>query len=98
MSRVYGWMTGGLCVTGRSGMERSRQSRTGPDDFQQPALVLGLDYRPVGSRLRAFLADGPHQLVVTATLIYFLYAALTGLTLSGIFLAFTGSSIAKRSA
>jgi FtsH-binding integral membrane protein len=32
---------------------------------------------------------------VAATLIYFLYAALTGLTLSSIFLVFTGSSIAE---
>ena len=32
---------------------------------------------------------------LTATLIYFLYAGLTGLTLSSIFLVFTGSSIAE---
>ena len=33
--------------------------------------------------------------MLTATLIYFLYAGLTGLTLSSIFLVFTGSSIAQ---
>lgn len=74
-------------------MERSGQSGPGANDFRQPAAVLDFDYRPTGGRLA--LSSLINRIsALTATFIYFLYAGLTGLTLSSIFLVYTGSSIA----
>jgi FtsH-binding integral membrane protein len=42
MSRVYGWMAGGLCLTGAVAWKRGRQSRPGANDLRQPAAVLAL--------------------------------------------------------
>ena len=94
MSRVYGWMTGGLCLTGAVAWNVAGN----------PALVQAI----FGNRLMFWIliiAQLGAVVVLsalinrisgfTATLIYCLYAALTGLTLSGIFLVFTGSSIAQ---
>jgi uncharacterized protein len=94
MSRVYGWMTAGLCLTGAVAWNVSGNPQLVQTIFGNQALFWGLIIAQLGAvmalswlinRINAF----------TATLIYFLYAALTGLTLSSIFLAYTGSSIAQ---
>lgn len=91
MSGVYGWMTSGLCVTGvvawnvAGSPELVREIRP---------LFWVLMIAQLGAvAALSWLINRMNGL--TATIIYFLYAALTGLTLSTIFLAYTGSSIAE---
>jgi uncharacterized protein len=94
MSGVYGWMTGGLCLTGYVAWDVSGNPQLVHAIFANPPVFWGL----IIAQLAAVFAFS--WLInriggFTATLIYFLYAALTGLTLSSIFLLYTGSSIAE---
>jgi FtsH-binding integral membrane protein len=94
MSRVYGWMTAGLCLTGAIAWDVSGNPQLVQTIFGNPPLLWGL----IIAQLAAVFAFSwliNRISAVTATLIYFLYAALTGLTLSSIFLIYTGSSIAE---
>ena len=94
MSRVYGWMTAGLCLTGAIAWDVSGNPQLVQTIFGNPPLFWGL----IIAQLAAVFAFSwliNRISAVTATLIYFLYAALTGLTLSSIFLIYTGSSIAE---
>ena len=94
MSRVYGWMTGGLCLTGAVAWNVSANPDLVRAIFGNRMLFWGLIIVQLGAvaALSGFInrING-----LTATLIYFVYAGLTGLTLSSIFLVFTGSSIAQ---
>ncbi len=94
MSRVYGWMTGGLCVTGAVAWNVAGNPQLVQAIFGNRLLFWGLIIAQLGA---VFLLSGLINRIsaLTATLIYFLYAGLTGLTLSSIFLVFTGSSIAQ---
>ena len=94
MSRVYGWMTGGLCLTGAVAWNVSGNPALVQTIFGNRLLFWGLIIAQLGTvfALSWFMSRIG---AVTATLIYLLYAGLTGLTLSGIFLVFTGSSIAE---
>jgi len=94
MSRVYGWMTGGLCLTGAVAWNVAGNPQLVQAIFGNRLLFWGLIIAQLGA---VFLLSGLiHRISgLTATLIYFLYAGLTGLTLSSIFLVFTGSSIAQ---
>jgi len=94
MSRVYGWMTAGLCLTGAVAWNVSGNPALVQTIFGNRLLFWALIISQLGAvfalswfinRIGAF----------TATIIYVLYAGLTGLTLSSIFLVFTGSSIAE---
>jgi uncharacterized protein len=94
MSRVYGWMTAGLCLTGAVAWDVSTNPQLVQTIFGNPPLFWGL----IIAQLAAVF--GFSWLInrisgFTATLIYFVYAGLTGLTLSSIFLIYTGSSIAE---
>ena len=93
MSRVYGWMTGGLCLTGAVAWNVAGNPQLVQTIFGNRLLFWGLIIAQLGA---VFVLSGLINRIngLTATLIYFLYAGLTGLTLSSIFLAFTGSSIA----
>jgi len=94
MSRVYGWMTGGLCLTGVVAWNVSGNPRLVQTIFSNPPLLWGLIIAQLGAVLA--LSWLINRISATAaTLIYFLYAGLTGLTLSSIFLIYTGSSIAE---
>jgi FtsH-binding integral membrane protein len=94
MSHVYGWMTGGLCLTAAVAWRVSGNPDLVQTIFGNRLLFWGLIIAQLGAvSALSWLIDRISGL--TATLIYFLYAGLTGLTLSGIFLAFTGSSIAQ---
>ncbi len=94
MSRVYGWMTGGLCLTGVVAWNVSGNPQLVQTIFGNPPLLWGLIIAQLGAVIAlSWLINRING--ATATLIYFLYAGLTGLTLSSIFLIYTGSSIAE---
>lgn len=94
MSRVYGWMTGGLCVTGAVAFYVAGNPAMVQAIFGNRLLFWGLFIAQLGA---VFVLSGLMNRLTgaTATLLYFLYAGLTGLTLSCIFLIYTGSSIAQ---
>src|SRR6202162_2344554 len=94
MSGVYGWMTGGLCVTGAVAWNVSGNPDLVQAIFGNRLLFWGLIIAQLGA---VVVLSGLINRIsgLIATLIYFLYAGLTGLTLSSIFLVFTGSSIAQ---
>lgn len=94
MSGVYGWMTGGLCFTAVVAWKVSESPEMVRAIFGNRMLFFGLIIAQLGAvAALSWLINRISGSV--ATLIYFLYAGLTGLTLSGIFLTFTGSSIAE---
>src|SRR5437763_16080965 len=94
MSHVYGWMTAGLCLTGAVAWNVSGNPELVQSIFGNRLLFWGLIIAQLGTVVA--LSGLINRInALTATLIYFLYAGLTGLTLSSIFLAYTGSSIAQ---
>jgi FtsH-binding integral membrane protein len=94
MSGVYGWMTGGLCVTGAVAWYVSGSPDLVQTIFGNRLLFWALIIAQLGAvAALSWLINRISG--STATLIYFLYAGLTGLTLSSIFLVYTGSSIAE---
>jgi FtsH-binding integral membrane protein len=94
MSRVYGWMTGGLCLTGAVAWNVSGNPELVQTIFGNRLLFWGLIIAQLGAV--AALSGLINRISgLTATFIYFLYAGLTGLTLSSIFLVYTSSSIAE---
>src|ERR1700756_3607101 len=91
MSRVYGWMTAGLCLTGAVAWNVSGNPELVQTIFGNRLLFWILIIAQLGAV--AALSGLINRIsAMTATLIYLVYAALTGLTLSSIFLVFTGSS------
>jgi FtsH-binding integral membrane protein len=93
MLKVYNYMTGGLAVTGLIAYAVS----------QSPQLIEAIYFSPLrwvvtlapigfallfGFRIRTMQAS-------TAQLLYWAFAAVMGLSLSFIFLAYTGASIAR---
>jgi FtsH-binding integral membrane protein len=94
MSRVYGWMTAGLCLTGLVAWDVSGNPQLVQTIFGNPPLLWGLIIAQIGAVILLSWAINRISGAV-ATLIYFLYAGLTGLTLSSIFLIYTNSSIAE---
>jgi len=94
MSRVYGWMTAGLCITGVVAWNVAASPDMVQTIFGNRMLFWGLIIAQLGAvSALSWLINRISG--ATATLIYFVYAGLTGLTLSSIFLAYTGSSIAQ---
>jgi len=94
MSRVYGWMTGGLCVTGFVAWNVAGDPALVQTIFGNRMLFWALIIAQLGAVAALSLLINKISGAV-ATVIYILYAALTGLTLSSIFLLYTGSSIAQ---
>jgi len=94
MSRVYGWMTGGLCITGFVAWNVAGDPALVQTIFGNRMLFWALIIAQLGAvAALSFLINKINGAV--ATVIYIAYAALTGLTLSSIFLLYTGSSIAQ---
>ncbi len=94
MTKVYGWMSFALVVTGFVAMYTA----------SSPALlnmIFGSTYTLIGVILLEFIMVGAlagwvsRMSASTATLIFILYSALNGLTLSGIFIVYTTESIAS---
>src|ERR1700758_50134 len=81
MSRVYGWMTAGLCLTGAVAWNVAGNPQLVQTIFGNRLLFWGLIIAQLGAVL-ALSALINRINGLTATLIYFLYAGLTGLTLS----------------
>jgi uncharacterized protein len=92
MQRVYGYMAGGLALTGlvaylaaASGFYQS---------IAATPLIWLVMLAPLGFVL--ILSFGIQRMAAgTAMLLFWLYAAVMGLSLGGIFLVFTGESIAR---
>jgi len=94
MGRVYGWMAGGLCLTGAVAWDVAGNPALVQMIFGNRLLFWGLIIVQLGAVIAlSGLINRINGLA--ATLIYLVYAGLTGLTLSSIFLAYTGSSIAQ---
>src|ERR1700730_7838834 len=89
MSRVYGWMAGGLCLTGAVAWNVAGNHDLVQMIFGNRLLFWGLIIAQLGAVVA--LSGLINRInATTATLIYVVYAGLTGLTLSSIFLAYTG--------
>jgi len=96
MSGVYGWMTGGLCLTGFVAWNVSGNPQL-VQTFSATGAILGFDHRPTRAVISlSWLINRISGAI--ATLIYFLYAGLTGLTLSSIFLIYTAPASRQCSA
>src|SRR5437868_6654799 len=94
MVRVYAWMAGGLCLTGLVAWDVAGNPALVQMIFGNRLLFWGLIIAQLGAVVA--LSGLSNRIIgLTATLIYLVYAGLTGLTLSSIFLAYTGSSIAQ---
>jgi FtsH-binding integral membrane protein len=94
MSRVYGWMTAGLCLTGAVAWNVAGDRELVQAIFGNPILFFGLIIAQLGAvAALSWMINKISGFV--ATLLYFVYAGLTGLTLASIFLVYTNSSIAE---
>jgi FtsH-binding integral membrane protein len=92
MQRVYGYMAGGLALTGIVAYAAAASG------FYQAIAATPLIWivmlAPLGFVLA--LSSGIQRMsAATATVLFWLYAAVMGLSLGGIFLVFTGASIAR---
>jgi FtsH-binding integral membrane protein len=92
MQRVYSYMAGGLALTGivayAAAVSGFYQSIAGT------ALIWVVMLAPLGFVLA--LSFGIRRMsAATATLLFWVYAAVMGLSLGGIFLVYTGTSIAR---
>jgi hypothetical protein len=92
MQRVYGYMAGGLVLTGIVAYVAAASG------FYQSIADTGLIWivmlAPLGFVLA--LSFGIERMsAATATVLFWLYAAVMGLSLGGIFLVYTGTSIAR---
>jgi uncharacterized protein len=89
---VYAWMCGGLLVTGGVAAYMASDERMIRNMMNVPFLFTGLILAEVA--LVFFLAIWVKDMAAsTARFAFLFYAALTGVTLSVIFLAYTRSSI-----
>jgi FtsH-binding integral membrane protein len=92
MQRVYGYMAGGLALTGivayAAAVSGFYQSIAGTP------LIWVVMLAPLGFVLA--LSFGVERMsAATATVLFWVYAAVMGLSLGGIFLVYTGTSIAR---
>lgn len=94
MTRVYGWMCFGLILTFLVALYISETPAMVELVFANPFVFWGLIIAQLGAVFALSLAINKMS-SVTAALLYFAYAALTGCTLSVIFLAYTRDSIAN---
>jgi FtsH-binding integral membrane protein len=92
-TRIYAWMTAGLAVTGAT----AAVTATTPALFNLiygNGLVLILLIVAQLALVIAISAAISRLTAATATALFLLYAALNGVTLSGLLLTYTGASIA----
>lgn len=94
MSKVYGWMSAGLVMTAAVAMYVSTNATFMQAVFGNSILFFGLIILQLG--LVVVLSAAIQKIsATTALLLFLLYAALTGLTFSAIFLIYTAASIAS---
>ena len=93
MSRVYSWMTGGVLVTALIATVLGQNEEMMITLLTTRFLFTGLLIAQLG--LVIGLSAAMNRISAsTATMLYILYAALTGVTLSTIFVMYTHDSIA----
>ena len=94
MNRVYAWMTAGLFVTGAVASFVAGSNALVSLIFGNPILFFGLFIVQIVAVIG--LSAGINRLSpAVATAIFMGYAALNGLTMAAIFLAYTQASIAS---
>lgn len=92
--KVYGWMMAGLLVTGVMSLVTISTPGLLEILFSSKWTVIGLFVVQIG--LVGWLSVRIEQMTAaTATMVFIGYAALTGLTLSAIFLMYTAESLAS---
>jgi FtsH-binding integral membrane protein len=94
MSRVYTWMTGGLLLTSLVATYLGNSPEWMMEIQVNRNLLYVLMFAQVGAVLFLSLAINRIS-ALTATITYLVYAALTGVTLSTIFMVYTHDSIAS---
>lgn len=94
MRRVYTWMTGGVLLTALVSTYLGTSPELMISLMRTPVLFYGLMFAQLGMVI-ALSAAINRLSASTATLLYVAYAALTGVTLSTIFLVYTRDSIAS---
>lgn len=90
---TYRWMTLGLAVTGLTALVVASSPDTMGVLLHNPILFYGLMFAEIGLVV-AFSSMVTRVSTVAAAAMFFGYAALTGVTFSTLFLAYTASSIA----
>ncbi len=94
IQKVYGWMSLGLAVTGACALYMASDPRMIMGLVQNRILLYGLMAAELG--LVVFLSGWVRTMEVgTARFAFAFYSALTGVTLSTIFLIYTAGSIAS---
>ncbi len=92
MVRVYNWMTAGLAITGFMAFYISNNEAIMNIIFSNPIMPIVLMIVQIG--LVFWLASRVMQMSVSqATGVFMLYAGLTGITFSFIFVVYTSASI-----
>ena len=94
MRRVYTWMTGGVLLTALVSTYLGTNPELMISLMRTPVLFYGLMFAQLGMVI-ALSAAINRLSASTATLLYVAYAALTGVTLSTIFMIYTRDSIAS---
>lgn len=92
-TKVYGWMSAGLALTGLVAMVTASTPSLIELIFSNRLVFFGL----IGAELLMVFAISAainRISAMTATMLFLLYSALNGVTLSAIFLVYTSSSIA----
>jgi len=94
MVRVYSWMTGGLGITGFMALYVANSEIMRSIILGNQIVFFGLIITQLG--LVIYLAARVHKMSASqAQGVFILYAGLTGMTLSSIFLMYTTESIAS---
>ena len=94
MLKVFGWMATGLLITGIAGIVTISTPAILEFVFSNQLVYFGLFIAQIG--LVVWLSARIEKMsAMTATLVFVGYSALTGLTLSVIFLAYTLASLAS---
>ena len=94
MRRVYTWMTGGVLLTALVSTYLGTNPELMISLMRTPILFYGLMFAQLGMVI-ALSAAINRLSSGTAALLYVAYAALTGVTLSTIFMIYTRDSIAS---
>jgi FtsH-binding integral membrane protein len=94
VQRVYSWMGLGLATTAVASLFTASSPVMMQLIFGNPLVFFGLIIAELGLVMALSAALGRLR-ASTATMMFFVYAALNGVTLSAIFLAYTQASIAN---
>jgi FtsH-binding integral membrane protein len=90
---VYGWMCGGLAVTALTALFIASSPTLVRTIARNPILFWGIVIAQFGIVIA--LSARVHKLAAsTASMLFIVYSALTGVTISFVLLAFTGESVA----